>query len=547
MSFNEVKQLRKNAQLDEAFKMAQSDLENDKSPWAYRALFWVLHDKCKIYFENNQIDQAFPLVEQMKEIFPNMEEEYDSIAEKRLMYFENKLSPLNEFINKAIQESKDDKMVEHAFKEIKKILEDSVEELDAFQQATFGWIIYRYVKHKLEKKATYDVRMAFSYYFKLAKIEKPSILHSLILQKAVELENDFKNDFKFTVFFEMWGFDKFENKDWERFKSENMHLLPSLVEKAIGRYCKEIVDDNITTVPDEFMKLIEKAKTHFHGDGKVELNYARVLAAQGEVEKAVDVYRNVTEKIPQPYVWQEMSKIISDKEIKQAILCKVILMTKEEQFLGDVRLQLAQQLIENGNFAAAKFELETYHHARLSNNWSVKSLYYELLNRIPADVQTTYSNEAFYHSKLDTLNLFMYPDAKTEVMLYGGKPQKDKKGKLKAKLVASDGTSIMVPTKELPHNPSNQPYYFYKVKYAKTGGGNKPLSITAIDSEEGQSHFQVISGSVKIKTKPDGKRFGFVGDCYVHNNMLEKVIEGQELQVIAIKTKDGRLNAAIIL
>lgn len=546
MSFREVNDLRKNGQLDEALEMANADLENDNSAWSYRALFWVLHDMCKQCLANDQKDQATELVEKMKEILPNMEEEQGGIAEKQLDFLERQLSPFSAIIKQADQDSRDSRTVVKAFKDVKDIVCNDEIGLDDYQQRTAGWILYRYAKHQLEKRATYNVKLALSLYLKL-KVEKPSPLHSSILRMAVDLETEFRNDFRFTTFLEMWGFASFSEEDWEQFTTDDGRKLPCLVEKAIGRYCKELVDDHIKLVPDEFIQLIEKARKQFPGDGKLELNYARLLAARGETDQAIHAYRTVTQKIPQAYVWQEMAALISDREIKQAVLCKVITMQRDEQFLGDTRLLLAQQLIEDGNFEAAKYELDTYYRAKQEKGWSVKPPFRELADRIPAGTQATRDNKQLYSSKLDALNVFMYPDAKTAVVAYNGKTFTNKRGKQRAKLVASDGKSIMIAPNRLPRRQQRRPYYFYMMKYAKTERGIEPLSIAPIDDEEGLKHFQLICDNVRIKTRLDGKRYGFVGDCYVHQNLLGQATDGQQLKVLAIKEQDGRLNAVIVL
>ena len=546
MSYREVNELRKNDQLDEALEMANADLEKDNSAWSYRALFWVLHDMCKQCLANEQKDQAAQLVERMKEILPNMEERQDSVAEKQINFLEQQLSPFTAIIKQADQDSRDSRTVVKAFNDVKDIVCNDEIGLDDFQQRTAGWILYRYAKHQLEEKATYNVKLALSLYLKL-KIEKPSPLHSSILRMAVELETEFKNDFKFTTFLEMWGFENFSEEDWEQFTTDDGRKLPCLVEKAIGRYCKELVDDHINLVPDEFIQLIEKARNRFPRDGKLELNYARLLAVRGDIDKAVTAYRKVTERLPQPYIWQELANIINDREIKQAILCKVITMQRDEQFLGDTRLRLAGQLIEDGNYASAKRELEIYYKARQERGWAVRDPYYELSGKIPTGTQAPANNQSLYDNKLERLMSFMYPDAPTIVMFFNGKTFNNKNGKKRAKLVAPDGTSIILSPGHLPRHPSRQPYYFYTVKYVKGERGMEPLEIKPLDTQEGVRQFQVIDGDVRIKVKPDGKRFGFVGDCYIHQNVLGNITEGQHLKVLAIKDKDCRLNAIALL
>ena len=546
MSYKEVNDLRKNGQLDEALEMANVDLEKDNSAWSYRALFWVMHDMCKQCLANDQKDQATELLEKMKEILPNMEEEQDSVAEKQLDFLERQLSPFTAIIKQADQDSKDNRTVVKAFNDVKDIVCNDEIGLDDFQQRTAGWILYRYAKHQLEKKATYNVKLALSLYLKL-KVEKPSSLHSSILRMAVELETGFKNDFKFTTFLEMWGFDNFSDEDWKQFTTDDGKELPCLVEKAIGRYCKELVDGHIKLVPKSFIQLIEKARNKFPRDGKLELNYARLLAAQGDIADAVTAYRKVTERLPQPYIWRELADIIDDREIKQAILCKVITMQRDEQFLGDTRLKLAKMLIEDGDMAAAKLELETYHKARQEKGWSVANLYYELIGKIPAGIDPCASNKSMYSQEIDTLIAFMHPDAKTAVMVHNGRTSKNKKGKPVVRLVASDGTFIVTAPNKLPRHQNQQQSYFYKVKYAQTDRGAQALTITPIDTQEGKQSFQVISDNLRIKTNTDGSRFGFVGDCYVHQSLLKNVTDGQQLQVIVAKKPDGRLNAIALL
>ena len=545
MSFKEVNELRKSGHLEEALQMANADLENEKNPWTYRALFWVLHDKCKQHMNDEQKDEATAIVERMKEIMPLMENDQDSLAQQQLGFLEQQLSPVISAIRQADQDSRDEHKVEQAFNAIKNFIDDKTIELNSYQQTTLGWIVYRYAKHELDKKLSYNVRLALSLYFKL-ETERPSLLHSSILRIAVDLEKDFNKDFKFTAFFKMWGFENFNDEDWDRFTTEGGIAVPSLAEKAIGRYCKELVDDHINAVPDEFVQLIETARKKLHGDGKIELNYARVLAVRGDVEQAVKAYQKVTEKLPQPYVWQEMANIIPDRDIKLAILCKVIKMQHEEQYLGDTRLHLAQMLIEDGDYAAAKCELDIYHQAKQQKGWSVKDPYYELVGRIPLGTQGNANNKELYDSKMECLVSFMYPNAKTAVMIYNGRPITNKQGKPRAKLVADDGTVIQVSPKRLPRHPSRQQYYFYTVKYAKIQRGFEPLEIKPLDSQEGLTHFQVVTGEIRIKTRPDGTRFGFVNNCYVHQSLLDSVNDGQRIQVIATKSQDDRLNAVVV-
>ncbi len=546
MSMSEIKELRMSGRLDEALEMAKANLERDNGAKSHRDLFWVLYDMCKRCLANGQNQEAAELIEQMKDTLSGMDEGQDSVAVKKLEFLENQLSPLNIAIKQADQDSKDEHKVEQAYNAIKDVIKSDVANLDGYQQTTAGWILYRYAKHALEKRDSYHVKEALSHYFKL-EVERPSLLHTCILMVAVDLEGEFKKDFKFTAFFEMWGFDQFRDEDWERFVTDAGMKLPSIAEKAIGRYSKELIDDHIGAVPDGFVQLVESARLRFPKDGKIELNYARVLAARGETDQALDVYRNVVQMIPQSYVWQEMSALIIDREIKQAILCKVITMQRDEQFLGDTRLQLAQYLIEDGNLAAAKFELDTYHRAKQEMRWPLKPLYHALDCRIPVGTAASTDNHDLYAGKLERLMSFMYPDAPVTVMFYNGTTFINKKGRKMAKLVAPDGTSMSIASGRLPHHPTRQPHYFYMVKYINGERGMQPLEIKPLESREGMKSYQVIEGDVDIRTKNDGSRFGFVDRCYVHSSLLGTLTNGQHVQVVAVKDAEGRFRAIAVL
>ena len=71
-----------------------------------------------------------------------------------------------------------------------------------------GWDIYRYMKGNLEQMESQEARTLLACYMKM-ELEKPSLLHSLMLNIALRMAKKFP-DFQFDRFFDMWEYPGIE-------------------------------------------------------------------------------------------------------------------------------------------------------------------------------------------------------------------------------------------------------------------------------------------------------------------------------------------------
>ena len=71
-----------------------------------------------------------------------------------------------------------------------------------------GWDIYRYMKGNIEQMESQEARTLLACYMKMEP-EKPSLLHSLMLNIALRMAKKFP-DFQFDRFFEMWEYPGIE-------------------------------------------------------------------------------------------------------------------------------------------------------------------------------------------------------------------------------------------------------------------------------------------------------------------------------------------------
>ena len=105
------------------------------------------------------------------------------------------------------------------------ISESSAEELMPWESAS-----------KANPVSSVEMRQLLAQYLKLADIEKPSLLHSLVLFQVVKYYSNFA-DFNFTAFFRLWGPENLRKEDWKATKINEI-WLPSLADRVMSRLFK---------------------------------------------------------------------------------------------------------------------------------------------------------------------------------------------------------------------------------------------------------------------------------------------------------------------
>ena len=105
------------------------------------------------------------------------------------------------------------------------ISESSAEELMPWESAS-----------KANPVSSVEMRQLLAQYLKLADIEKPSLLHSLVLFQVVKYYSSFA-DFNFTAFFRLWGPENLRQEDWKATKINEI-WLPSLADRVMSRLFK---------------------------------------------------------------------------------------------------------------------------------------------------------------------------------------------------------------------------------------------------------------------------------------------------------------------
>ncbi len=263
--------------------------------------------------------------------------------------------------------------------------------------------------------------------------------HSEILNIAERFMNE-NEEWRFLNFFKNWNPDYLRNNDWKETKKDE-HTYKPLATKAIKKAFEilktQTTEQNLSWLiqpyetaiklfPDDEWLLREKALLHFKNK---------------ELEFAIKIYKQlVLELADKHYIWQEFSDcIVSDNFLKIGMLSKALCLERNEDFLGDIHLNLAKTLIDQNLLENAFVELETYKKHREIKGWKLSSLFDELQQKVNSVNLSLKDNRELYKEYIPLAENFAYSDIDwTELVLID--KWKDKKGK--ERLTFTNGKTI---------------------------------------------------------------------------------------------------------
>lgn len=350
MSFKQVQELRKRGQLNEAYRQAVADFKQNDDSWAASALFWVLRDLAERELDQGRLAQAARCVARLERLQPR---------------FDHPAGP------------------------------DDGREHGLTHRTGLAWAYCRLARACVKQQQAAQAKPWLLKYMALKRLPRPSGLHSSIMQVAVEVDKAIPQDFKFTAFLQLWGFDDFMDDDWVEGQKDGKRFN-SLVEKAIGRYFAELKADAIKAVPQGFEALLNQAAATYRWKPVYAYRQGRLMLMRGDRAGALQVFLGLTRRIKLPFIWKEIAQLADDPKLKKAALCQYISRQRSDNFVGRLHLDLAAILIADGNPAAALSELNTYAATARRAGRHLSPTHARLLARIPAGTVATAGNRRLY-------------------------------------------------------------------------------------------------------------------------------------------------------
>lgn len=472
----EVFAKRREGDVDEAYRMA---LELMGSPtadeWDKKAFCWCLIDIIKRDAVNGHIENLPHYRAQLECIKADPSDEVLARGVRNALTLCN---PGGREISRAKALSKEGRHAE-ASAAYRKALASSPADREI--QTAFGWELYKHSKELMavENVNLVAVKRNLNDYLKL-DVEKPSLLHSCILQLAAKLASQDK--FSMLVFSRLWNLDNLRSEDFERFRWEDGKDLASLAEKVIKQVGKEAAASDNTQEQEKVLPYLDSVIERFPDNLWLKLNKAKVLLSLGRHDDALDFGLTVTKAHPNDYwAWGLLGDIVSGTDGQAALgcYCKALSCPGEDKFKTKIRLKVARHMMESNDLAAAKLEVESVVLAKEREGQKIPQEVAEIASQSWFSTTTTAaSNREFYMARV--------PDA--EAILFGALPW----------VAACVGEKFTVQDKE--GKSKHKRKIFLETP-------NIPLEVLVPESKIGRNSFS-IGDAIRVKGDfEDGKGF----------------------------------------
>lgn len=326
---------------------------------------------------------------------------------------------------------------EHKYDEAYQVLVPHFEnkEIPTYFEETCGWTIYRFLKKNEENLSSKDIRKALAFYIAFASC-KPSTLHSCIMIQAANFEKKHENDFRFIEFCLMWKLESLRDEDFLSAKgaTENGKSIEfqSLAEKVATRLYKELKQRHTVEFVNELFPFFETIKEKCPNNRFIRLYIAQLYYWQGYTERAIAEYKHILRTTPEWFIWKHLGDICEDKEVRISLYCKAMTMMGKDEYIGELRLALANLLLD-ANKEQAAYEVEQYMKTYKANGWKIAGDVYLLQNKL-LGITPSVQAKLFYRNHTEKAEEFAYSDIPVEKLTFSG-IVKNHAGKERANLI----------------------------------------------------------------------------------------------------------------
>ena len=368
ISSKEVFAKRREGAIDEAYKMALELMAAPQADdWDRKAFAWCLIDLIKRDVKDGQLENLPHYRSQLESIAIDPA---DDVLSKGVRHALSLCNPFGQQISEAKGFSRSGQHAQAAAIYRKVWMNGSANQEI---QTSFGWELYRYTKALIagENFSVGEVKRNLSDYLKL-EIEKPSLLHSCILQLAVKLAGQDK--LKMLAFSRHWNLQYLREEDYERYRAEDGRELPSLAEKVIQQAGKEAAATDDADGQVYMLSFIDSAIGRFPDNVFLKLNKAKLLLALGRFDESLAFGVAVTKVKSKDYwAWGLLGDIVAQKDQDAALgcYCKALICPAEDKFTGKIRLKVAERMLEVNDHAAAKHEVEAIIRAKDAEGYKI--------------------------------------------------------------------------------------------------------------------------------------------------------------------------------
>ncbi len=430
-------------------------------------------------------------------------------------------------------------------------------EIPSYFEEPCGWTIYRYLKNKESRLSSTDIRKALSYYLTFASC-KPSNLHSCIMVQAVNLEKKHENDFRFIEFCQMWKLENLRDEDFISAKgtteSGKSIEFQSLAENVATRLYKELKSRHTEEFVNDLFPFFLTIKEKCPGNRFIGMYIAQLYYWLNDIEKAIAEYKKILRTAPEWFIWKHLGDICEDTDVKISMYCKAMTMMGKDEYIGELRLNLASLLLEQNKEHAA-YEIDQYMKTYKENGWKISGDVYLLQSKVQGIVPSTQARQ-FYRNNIEKAEDFAYSDIPVEELTYNGIVT-NHAGKEKASLVnkrkkifVRTSLTLQLRKAEIGDVFLVRVYEYQKRTIALTIHPTEKKNVQSTNThsaKQGNEADVTISGVVSF---PAQGEFCFIDHQYFVSEKLTKTNNlkaGDSVKAKAKKMPDGRWRVVSII
>lgn len=352
----EVFRLRKSGDVEGAYSLALTRLDaQDRDEWDIRAFGWCLVDLIK------KGDAADPKRHRYAEQLESLKVPAgDDVLSKQRLFALSMVGEGSEDLKKArnLSKSGDHRAAVAMYGDLFRS-----GNLGADSHMNFGWDIYKATRQIMAAagedgmmpSAVAEVRQNLAAYMKL-EIEKPSLLHSIVLQQALKLGS--ADHLKVMAFVRIWGLENLRPEDYVRDDGDDGKQYPALAERCMQHAGKEAAAGKQADQMEFILPHVERAIVRYPDNIWLKFNLVKLLKELGRTDealvKAIDFAKS---KASEYWTWDLLGDLQADQSLGTACYCKALSCSQDDNFVSGVRLKLARHLADAGHHPEAKGEI----------------------------------------------------------------------------------------------------------------------------------------------------------------------------------------------
>lgn len=504
MPYKEINDLRKKGFLEDAMRMAETEYAASPDKLEATALFWCLNDLLKRSGYEPTAAGSVELLSRMREL-RNTHDPENTVTGKALSVAENM------------------------------ILGDPSERQ--------GWQLYQDLR-ALDSAPADEKWPIIEQYAEIMN-SRPSLLHSLMMGEAIKLEKASSRGAFFIEFVQDWDIDNLRPEDWVQNEGKDFHKQSSLVEKIIGAYMSAL--NYAACLPDEkFCSLLDRAIEAYPTNLHLYRYSAQLMDISGNHDAAIETLRRMIELTPDKhYLWDDLSKLIDDPDLRIGILCNAIIKTKGDELALNLRLRLADSLCEKGYYANALTELNKFREVIEYRGWTLKRWYYDVLHLVPYGIYPI-DNAHLYAEFTALANAYVFQDLPADIYVKVWEQRTASPSKAdSAWMLRHENEELWIKPKKfcLPAKARNGSVFLV---HRSSERRDQIVCITPTRLTEPLHWLKIVKGPVAIKNPDPNKVFGFIEGAYVPGSMLYGLSDGDVVSAMVIKNDGNRWHALFL-